>query len=164
MAGRCSLAILFILAAAAPPVLAETYKWVDEKGVTNYSNKPPPGKVSKPQIVEERISVVAPDPSLGPAIATMRARTARQAQYDEADWQRRQRFMLAAQTDYSSAYCPYGADCGMGYGPPAYYPYSYSGSVFVAGTSRRFTPVFTHRSSFSSGRTGTMRSGRGSLR
>ena len=27
---------------------AETYKWVDERGVTNYGEKPPPGRPAKP--------------------------------------------------------------------------------------------------------------------
>ena len=38
------LAISFLL--AAPPASAEVYKWVDEKGVTHYSETPPPGRKS----------------------------------------------------------------------------------------------------------------------
>ena len=160
MVGRCLPAIVFFLAAAAPPVLAETYKWVDDKGVVNYSNAPPPAKAAKPQVIEERISIVAPDPSLGPAVAAMRARAARQQAYDEADYERRQRYMLAAQASYSGSYCPYGADCGMGYDTLAYYPYSYGGRVFNAAV-RRHPPVVMHHASFRSGGRGTSRGGRG---
>ncbi len=164
MPGRRCLAILLILAAAAPPVVAETYKWVDEKGVVNYSNKLPPGKVPKTQLVEERISIVAPDPSIGLAIAAMHARAARQAQYDEAEWLQRQRIMLAARPGAGYASCPYRTDCGMGYDPNTNSYYPYYAPAFVVGAASRLPPVFMQRSSFSSGGMGTMRSGRGSFR
>ena len=160
MARFRSIAIFLIFAAAAWPVLAGTYKWVDENGVTNYSNKPPLGKVSKTQVVEERISVVAPDPSVGWAIAAMRARAARQAQYDEAYWQQRLRYMLAAQTSYPTAY-------GMGYGPytNSYYPYyPYYAPFFAVGSARRFSTSFMHPSSFLSSGRRTTHAGRGSFR
>ena len=35
------LATLAALLVLAPTVRAEVYKWVDEKGVVNYSNTPP---------------------------------------------------------------------------------------------------------------------------
>jgi hypothetical protein len=37
-----------LMAAAAAAVAADTYKWVDEKGVVNYGEKPPPNRASKP--------------------------------------------------------------------------------------------------------------------
>ena len=159
MAARCLPAILLVLAAAAPPVVAETYKWVDAKGVVNYSSSPPPAVAAKAKLVEERISIIGPDPSLGPAIAAMRARAARQAQYDEADWQRRQQYLLAAQTSYAPAY-------GSGYGPYAYSsPYPYYAPVFVASAARRVAPFFFARPPASqSGGRGGVRSGRSGFR
>lgn len=147
MAGRCLPAILLILpvVVAAPPALAETYKWVDENGVVNYSNAPP-AKAARRQLVEERISIVPADPSLGPAIAAMRARAARDQAYEEADYERRQRYMFAAQANYPGSNCPYGADCSMGYAP-AYYPYAYGGPAFITNTGRRFAPVAMQRTS-----------------
>lgn len=41
--------VLFILlTAASGGAAAQTYKWVDERGVVNYGEKPPVGKVAKP--------------------------------------------------------------------------------------------------------------------
>ena len=159
-------AIILILAAAALPALADTYKWVDEKGVVNYSNKPPPAAAAKQKVVEERISVIAPDPSIGPAITAMEARAARRAQYEEADFLQRQRYLLAAQASYGDSSCSYGSNCGMGYDEPVYYPYGYPG-VFSAHSVRRFAPAGMHhhqRASFPSGGRGAMRAGRGPSR
>jgi hypothetical protein len=141
MAGRLFAALLLILAAAAPAA-AESYKWVDEKGVVNYSNTPPPGKFPKAKVVDERISTVAADPTLGPAIAAMRARAAQRAYYDEVDWQTRQRYLLAART---SSPAP-GNAYGTGYDPYAtpYYPVAYA-PAFVVNASRRFRTLSTHR-------------------
>jgi hypothetical protein len=42
-------AFLFLsMLAAAAPVGAQTYKWTDERGVTTYGNKPPPGRPAQP--------------------------------------------------------------------------------------------------------------------
>jgi hypothetical protein len=180
MAVRCLSAILALLAivpAAAPLAQAETYKWVDEKGVVNYSNKPPPAQAAKRQVVEDRLSVVAPDPSLGPAANAMNARAARRAEYDEADWARRQGLLLASQARYAgtSPECPYRANCDRVYEPyDYYYPYAYGGAVFNAVGARRPPHVAHHRPDYSphvahrstggmQGRGGTP-AGRGSFR
>ena len=160
------LPILFsFLLVLAQDASADTfYKWVDEKGVVNYSNAPPPAQAAKPQVIEERISVIPPDPSVGAAVAAMNARAARRAAYDEADCAMRQRYMLAAQASYATDYCGYGADCGMGYAPAYYYPYGYGGAVFYARGARHHPPAVTHhRVAFHSGG-GAMRGGRGSFR
>ena len=159
-------AIILILAAAAPPALADTYKWVDEKGVVNYSNKPPPAAAAKQKVVEERVSVIAPDPSIGPAIAAMEARAARRARYEEADFLQRQRYLLAAQASDGGGSCSYGGNCGMGYDEPVYYPYGYPG-VFSAHSVRRFAPRPMHhvqRASLRSGGRGAAHAGRGPSR
>src|SRR5687767_545382 len=48
----------------------ELYKWVDDKGVVNYSNTPPPKtKGGKPAtVVEDRTSVYTPDKSVTEAL------------------------------------------------------------------------------------------------
>ena len=42
------------------PAMAQVYKWVDEKGVTHYGERPPPGK--KAQEVEQRLANPGPAP------------------------------------------------------------------------------------------------------
>ena len=170
MVGYRASAIVLILAMAASPVLAGTYKWIDAKGVVNYSDNPPASAVAKPQLVEERISVIPSDPSIGPAVAAMQARAERRAQYEEADYALRQRYMLEAQANSAAAICPYGSNCDVGYAAPAYYPYAYGGWGYLTGAGRRFSPqVMHHRASFrpgagfSPGR-GAPPAGRGSLR
>ena len=137
MPGRLCLAIFLV--AAAAPAAADTYKWLDAKGVVNYSNAPPPETAARAKRVGERISVVSPDPSLGPAIAAMNARAAQRAYYDEADWQMRQRYLLAARASYPPN--AYASAYGTGYDPyaGAYYPVAYA-PLFVAGAVRRFSP------------------------
>src|SRR5271154_1717656 len=114
MVGRYAFAILLLLAAAAPAA-AESYKWVDDNGIVNYSNTPPPEKFAKAKRVQDRISIMPSDPSLGAAVAAMNARAAQRAAYDEADWQARLRYMAMARTPAASPYGTYGA---------AYNPYN----------------------------------------
>ncbi len=47
----------------AAPAAAEVYKWVDEKGVTHYGEKPPPNQKSKQVIIRDTgpRQVVGPD-------------------------------------------------------------------------------------------------------
>ena len=151
MLGRCLPAIILFLAAAATPSLADTYKWVDAKGVVNYSNKPPPAATVKPQVIEDRVSVVAADPSTGPAVASMQARAARRAQYEEADFLQRQSIMLSMQAGYSAAGCS-GSECGTGFWrTSSYFPYASSALIYGAG-AWRFAPVVNPlRTSFPSG-------------
>ncbi len=116
-----------ILLCAALPAGAETYKWVDAKGVTNYSSTPPPG-TAKAQVIEERVSVVPTEPSLAPAIAEMRAQAARRAEYVELAWLQRQRLMAEQPSGPTVGDCPYRADCSEAYFPLVYpygYPYAY---------------------------------------
>lgn len=45
--GRPGMRMMIAVCAAAlasGPLAAQTYKWVDERGVTNYGEKPPPGR------------------------------------------------------------------------------------------------------------------------
>ena len=68
----CALALL----AHGPAAGAELYKWVDENGVVNYSNTPPPktpaGK--PPSVVEDTISVYTPEKTVTDEIERSRQR------------------------------------------------------------------------------------------
>lgn len=48
----------------APAAHAETYKWVDERGVVNYSNTPPPAAAKATQGITDRLSIIESDHSL----------------------------------------------------------------------------------------------------
>ncbi len=117
---RLSLALLLL---CALPLRAETWKWVDEKGVTNYSSAPPASRAAK--VIEERVSVVPADPSLVAAIADMRAQAAKRAEYIELEWLQRQRLMAAQPVVAPVIYDPY------------IYPYA---PVFVVGGVRAIRP------------------------
>ena len=62
---------------AAPPVAAQLYKWVDENGVTNYSNQPPPNPKAAKNLrpLEDRLSVYSPDEGLTQAIDDARQKS-----------------------------------------------------------------------------------------
>jgi hypothetical protein len=68
MTMRAALKLLLASAAiaAAAPAGAQLYKWVDERGVTNYSSQPPadPGSARQLKEVEDRVSVYTPDAAL----------------------------------------------------------------------------------------------------
>ena len=75
------LACVVILLAATSATSAELYKWVDEKGVTNYSNEPPPKGVNAKVIVpDDRVSVYTPDEATRQSIERSKERLARPPQ------------------------------------------------------------------------------------
>src|SRR5688500_7252569 len=80
-----NLTRLYIGLAAAllvsAPAGAQRYKWVDENGVTNYSNEPPPKSRTRkpPTIVEDTISVYTPEKSVTDAIEREKERRAKGA-------------------------------------------------------------------------------------
>jgi hypothetical protein len=115
---------LLALALVLTPVAhAQTYKWVDERGVVNYSNTPPSSAAKKIQPVAERISISDPDPrpqraiAYGPSPYELRA---------QQEWLQRQRLMATAQHQ-QAAYASYDNDYA--------YPYYY-GPVLVTGVTR----------------------------
>ena len=61
-----SVVMLSVVAVGAPASAQQLYKWVDERGVTNYSNHPPadPKTAKNVRPVEDRLSVYSPDPGL----------------------------------------------------------------------------------------------------
>jgi len=81
---------------------AETFKWVDERGVVNYSNQPSPGKTGSKTIVEDRISTYESPPLH--AVALNRA--------PDYEWLQRQRIMAeAAAAKAAAGDCSYRVDC-----------------------------------------------------
>ena len=59
----CHLAILAGVILWPAFAAAELYKWVDERGVTNYSSEPPAAAATSSKLtrVENKISVYTPD-------------------------------------------------------------------------------------------------------
>jgi hypothetical protein len=91
---RAALAILLLLAAA--PAAAQTWKWVDERGVVNYSNAPPPAaNAAKATPVEERVSIIPNDPYFLKLVAAAQERALRQAEYEEREFLQRQQILAA---------------------------------------------------------------------
>ena len=89
---RRFLALTFLLASAAH---AETYKWVDEHGVVNYSNTPPSAAAKAAQPIAERVSTYETDPSLKREIAYTGPSSYEQMLQQE--WLQRQRLMAERQ-------------------------------------------------------------------
>ncbi len=116
------LALLAALAAFACAAQGETYKWVDEKGVTNYSNTPPAGKAAKKASqVEDRLSTVPGDPALK---GIPPGAPSYYSQMAEAEWLQRQRLM--AMKEASRPACPYPySDCYEDPRASTLYPYPY---------------------------------------
>jgi hypothetical protein len=101
---RTVIQLLIFLAAigATVPAAAELYKWVDERGVTNYSNEPPPAAAPANKLarVENKISVYTPDESFMQAVKALRERSIKAM--SEPDPQRNPvaRIEVSAQSGY----------------------------------------------------------------
>ena len=100
-------ALLLAALLLAPLAHAETYKWVDEKGVVNYSNTPPPN-AKNAATVPERISNYAPDPSLTQAIDVNRRLDAAESEWLQRQWlmAMKQATPPAPATDVANTYYP----------------------------------------------------------
>jgi hypothetical protein len=86
---RRLLALTFLAASVAH---AETYKWVDERGVVNYSNTPPAGAAKAAQTIAERVSTYEP--------TTQRVVYTPPSPYEvmlQQEWLQRQRLMAERQ-------------------------------------------------------------------
>jgi hypothetical protein len=133
------LAVVLLL--VARPLCAETYKWVDEKGVTNYSSSPPASATlgKKAQVVEERLSVYTPDPGLLRAIR-IRPPMSAPMPYAPASAYAPQHYAAAMQAMYDDCLAQRRVDCnGASYPYGGYFPYM---PVFVVvGHVRRPPPV-----------------------
>lgn len=98
-----SLSVLSLAAAVSTgvvslPAAAEIYKWVDERGVTHYSDQPPPAGAQRLAIAGDRVSVYTPHPELRRAMEAERARaiedirTGRRSREIDNEWLARQYF------------------------------------------------------------------------
>ena len=106
---RAVLAALLCLASLAGR--AETFKWVDEHGVVNYSNTRPAAKASK--LVEDRISTIQSAP-LPPMAYGKPA--------PDYEWLQRQRIMASAK-QAMPVDCRYSMDCADPYLASYAYPF-----------------------------------------
>lgn len=97
----------------AGPASAQLYKWIDERGVTNYSNQLPADAGAKNlRPVEDRVSVYSPDDALLQAIEdehkNARQRQSQRARIESLENQleaeRRARQQAAASREPQSAY------------------------------------------------------------
>jgi hypothetical protein len=117
------LALTLLLASAAH---AETYKWVDERGVVNYSNTPPPAAAKAAQTIAERVSTYEIDPSLRRAVAYTVPLSYEQMLQQE--WLQRQRLMAERQNVQTIYENPV---------EPLYYHSAYPGYYSPVSTVRR---------------------------
>ena len=74
------LALLWISCVLIDPALAQVYKWVDEKGVTHYGERPPQGQKARP---------VDTAPPTGPAKSPAKPETREDWQDKNIEFQRR---------------------------------------------------------------------------
>ncbi len=125
MSSRILLVVALLL--AARPLCAETYKWVDERGVTNYSNNPPANArlAKKAQFVEEHLSIYTPDPALSRAIQ-VRPPMSAPMPYAPAGAYAPQQYAVATQAMYDDCMAQRRVDCNGAsypYGGYGYFPY-----------------------------------------
>jgi hypothetical protein len=125
MSSRILLVVVLLL--LARPLCAETYKWVDERGVTNYSNNPPANArlAKKAQVVEEHLSIYTPDPALSRAIQ-VRPPMSAPMPYGPAGAYPGQQYPVAAQSMYDDCVAQRRVDCNGAsypYGGYGYFPY-----------------------------------------
>ena len=128
------LTVLLVSILAAAPACAQLYKWVDERGVTNYSNQLPADRKAAKKLlpVEDRISVYTADKPPTQAVKAIRQksdpasaeRIASLERQLEAERLARQQ-LAAAQASYDLCLSQ-GINCNGIYS--GYYPY---GSPFV---------------------------------
>lgn len=129
---RLTVVLVAILATA--PACAQLYKWVDERGVTNYSNQLPadPKAAKKLLPVEDRISVFTADKLLPQAVEVFRQKSDQALAERIASLERQleaerlaRQLAAAAQASYDPCLSQ-GINCNGIYS--GYYPY---GSTFV---------------------------------
>ena len=73
----CHLPVLAAVILWPASAAAELYKWVDERGVTNYSSEPPAAAATSSKLtrVENKISVYTPDDGVMQAVKAIRERS-----------------------------------------------------------------------------------------
>jgi hypothetical protein len=129
------LACVALLGAATPAPSAQLYKWVDERGVTNYSNQPPADPKAAKNLgqVEGNLSVYSPDPALTRAVVAFRQESGNRALAERVDYLERQLEAERLARQYAAPVAPVSAPCQSGdcygnYG--TYYPAGIGGGGF----------------------------------
>src|SRR5258708_4026838 len=114
------LLIVFAAVLAAAPACAELYKWVDARGVTNYSSEPPSDQRAAKKLtrVENTISVYTPDEPFMQAVKALRERNIKTLSEPEPD--RQQVASMQPQSPYEQCLASGRPDCDTQYGD--YYP------------------------------------------
>ena len=75
IAGACTAAVLLL---AAAPLLAQTvYTWKDAKGVTHYSDSPPPNQQAKDRRIDNRGEPVVQAAAVGKSVENPQCATAK---------------------------------------------------------------------------------------
>jgi hypothetical protein len=129
---RIALLIAAFAILGTAPASAQLYKWVDERGVTNYSNQPPadPGAVKKLGAVEGNLSVYSPDKGLTRAVEEFRRESNNRALAERVDYLERQLEAERQARSHMAAAAP-PAPCTDCYADSGYYP-AYGGGFFPA--------------------------------
>ncbi len=140
---RTSFLVLSLCAAtlAVSPARADLYKWVDEAGVTHYSDHAP--TTSSATVVPERISVYKPDPGLLRAMSAPKSALDNRVAVLEQQLRRERRYRdeaassgaAAQQAAYDQCVAERRVDCDQS----GTYPL-YGAPVIVVG-GRRHRPV-----------------------
>jgi len=121
---------LLVAMLVAMPAWSQIYKWVDENGVTNYTNQPPPnGKAQELDLDSVRLSVIETDKP--EQLAAMAARyevgSLRQRVNELEDQLEAQRYA----SQYAAEYAAGPVEAGYGYT----YPYAYPGYFYAPATT-----------------------------
>jgi Domain of unknown function (DUF4124) len=129
------LAGVVLLGAATPALSAQLYKWVDERGVTNYSNQPPadPDAAKNLGPVEGNLSVYSPDPTLTRAVAARRQESDSRDLAERVDYLERELAAERLARQYAPPAVALSVPCQSGdcYGNyPGYYPGGIAGGGF----------------------------------
>lgn len=127
---RLLIGLVAILASA--PASAQIYKWVDERGVTNYSSQPPADAAKTVAVVEDKVSFYTPDKALTQAIEAARQGgnqalservSSLERQLEAERWARQYASAGEAPVAYDPCRGGRTVDCG-GFYSGYYYPYA----------------------------------------
>jgi len=129
-----------LMLGSASASAAQLYKWVDERGVTNYSSQPPvdPKAAKNLGPVEGNLSVYSPDPALIRAVAAFQQENNR-GLAARVDYLERQLEAERLARQYAAPVMPVSAPCQSGdcYGSyGTYYPAG-GGGFFPIGSKHK---------------------------
>ena len=121
------LSILFATSLAAEPARAQMYKWVDERGVTNYSSELPadPKATKKLAQVENKISVYTPDAAFMDAVKALQLQ--RKKALSEPEPERQQVYVIGARSQSAYEQCLASGQPGCDELNNTYYPAYFPG-------------------------------------